>query len=198
MGSHVKALAREGDARRSGRGTAGRGAAVGRAGAVAGEIRDVMDSFRRIVHALRMSGQGARGAFDLSAAQLFVLREVQKQGSPSVNELAAATHTDQSSVSAVVQKLVDKKLVIRSRSAADKRKAVVTLTVAARALLRRVPSVPQDRLIAAIQNLPSGERQLLARMLQELAMQTDPQRGVPPLFFEESSRNAKARSNDHP
>jgi DNA-binding MarR family transcriptional regulator len=59
----------------------------------------VLDAVRRIVQALRESSRQAERQVGLSGAQLFVLQKLAESPASSVNELAARTHTHQSSVS---------------------------------------------------------------------------------------------------
>lgn len=87
------------------------------------DSRLVLDCIRRIVRALRLFDREAEKRVGLSGAQVFVLEKLADGGGASINELADRTHTHQSSVSVVVQKLVDRKLVRRSSSARDWRGA---------------------------------------------------------------------------
>lgn len=81
-----------------------------------GNATEIMDSFRRIVRALRSSHRAA-GDLDLTGAQLFVLATLGTAVGPmGVKELAERTRTDQSTVSVVVGRLVDRGLVKRVRS----------------------------------------------------------------------------------
>jgi DNA-binding MarR family transcriptional regulator len=136
--------------------------------AAAGEVRAVLDSIRRIVRLLRVSSREAEREVGLTGAQLFVLQKLAEAGVLSVNELAERTHTHQSSVSVVAQSLVDKDLVARSKSAADGRRLELTLTPAAKALLRKAPGAAQDRLIEALDRLPAATRAQLAKSLGKL------------------------------
>src|SRR5262245_58016101 len=86
------------------------------------DIRRVLDAIRRVVRVLRVSAVEAERTLGLSAAQLFVLHKLGDGQSVSVNELAERTHTHQSSVSVVAQRLVDGGLVRRQESAADGRR----------------------------------------------------------------------------
>ena len=62
----------------------------------------MLDAVRRIVQTLRESSRAAEKAVGLSGAQLFVLQTLAEAPGLSLNELAARTHTHQSSVSTVV------------------------------------------------------------------------------------------------
>ena len=95
----------------------------------------ILDAIRRLVRHLRLADRAAQGELGISGAQLFVLVELGKTGSLSLNDLAARTRTDQSSVSVVVSRLVDAGLVTRERDARDARRLVLNLTKNGRALL---------------------------------------------------------------
>src|SRR5213083_186147 len=73
----------------------------------------ILDAIRRLVRHLRLADRAAQTDLGISGAQLFVLTELGKTGSLSLNDLALRTRTDQSSVSVVVSRLVDAGLVTR-------------------------------------------------------------------------------------
>jgi len=100
----------------------------------------VLDSVRRLVRTLRVSDRAAQQAAGVSAAQLFVLSELGKTPNMSLRELAERTYTDQSSVSAVVTRLVATELVSRERAEDDGRRLVLALTRAGRAALKKAPA----------------------------------------------------------
>src|SRR3954468_11045805 len=115
--------------------------------------RRVLDSIRRIAQSIRLASRAAERVSGLSGAQLFVLQKLADGEAASLNDLAARTLTHQSSVSVVVQRLVDRKLVTRAASRDDARRVVLSLTPAGRALVRKSPQAAQERLIEAIESL---------------------------------------------
>jgi DNA-binding MarR family transcriptional regulator len=136
---------------------------------------------------LRLASRASEKRLGLSAAQLFVLQKLAETDAASVNELAERTLTHQSSVSVVVRKLVERRLVRRSVSPTDHRQLELALTSTGRSLLRRAPQPAQDRLIAAIRRMPSDAQQQLTLLLEQLAANASSGAGIPPLFFEESA-----------
>ncbi|HEX3866149.1 MAG TPA: MarR family transcriptional regulator, partial [Gemmatimonadaceae bacterium] len=76
-------------------------------------ISSALTSIRRLVRVLRLNAQRTYTAAGLSAAQLFVLQQLPKAGSLSLNELATRTLTDRSSVADVVDRLRAQGLVDR-------------------------------------------------------------------------------------
>ena len=155
---------------------------------MADETQAVLDGVRRIVHALRESSRRIEQRFGLSGAQLFVLQKLGESQPASVNDLAARTHTHQSSVSTVVSRLVANGFVRRLRSAADARQVELSLTPKGRRLASRTPDVAQDRLIAGIARLPVSRRRALASSLSQLAAAVHSGSETPAMFFEEKGR----------
>lgn len=156
----------------------------------------MLDSIRRIVRALRLFDREAEKHAGLSGAQLFVLQNL-GEGGLSINDLAERTHTHQSSASVVVDKLVRRGLVMRTRSPEDFRRAELRMTKAGRDVLRSSPPAAQQRLIAALAELSKPRRKMLAQLLLELIQKTGIDRHPPTLFFEEGNtreRRASSRS----
>lgn len=148
-----------------------------------GATRDVLDAVRRIVQALHQSSRSAEQQHGVSGAQLFVLQRLSESPAASLNELAARTHTHQSSVSVVVGKLVRRGLVRRSKAGDDGRRLELSLTPAGHRLVRRAPHAAQDRLIAAVNKLPLPRRAVLADALNDLATAVSSKRRAE-MFFE--------------
>ncbi len=146
-----------------------------------------LDSLRRIVRVLREAARLAERRFGLSGAQLFVLHKLAGASPMSLNELARRTHTHQSSVSTVVTRLVEQRLVLRVRSERDGRMLQLTLTPAGARVAKRSPDPPTERLIEAIESLPRKQQKALASALMAVA-KTIGATGRPIMFFEERKR----------
>jgi MarR family transcriptional regulator, organic hydroperoxide resistance regulator len=128
----------------------------------------VVVSIRRIVQALRLASQRTQIKAGISAAQLFVLQQLGADDGLSLNELAARTFTDRSSVAAVVERLHARKFVERTVDSSDRRRAAVHLTPAGRRVLQRAPDAPTTMLIAALSKLDERQRTTLAASLRRL------------------------------
>lgn len=135
------------------------------------DLTSVLDSIRAIVRELRLSGRSSEQTLGVSGAQLFVLQKLAEVPVQSLSELAARTHTDPSSVSVVVSRLVARGLVNRSASAVDARRVDISLSANGRALARRAPRAAQAQLIEAAAQLPSRQLKSLARDLSALVEQ---------------------------
>jgi DNA-binding MarR family transcriptional regulator len=158
--------------------------AARRAPASSADVRAALDALRRIVQALRHP-TATGGRQRLTSAQLFALQRVAEHPGLSLNELAALTFTHQSSVSVVVQRLVERGLVARVHASDDHRRLRLTLTREGRRVLHDAPPAVQDQLIAALRALPRAKRRTLAEALAALAQSVTPKdEPHPPMFFE--------------
>lgn len=154
-----------------------------------------MDAFRRIVHALRSSHRAAAD-LDLTGAQLFVLATLSAAGEPmGVKELAERTRTDQSTVSVVVGRLVERGLVERARSTVDTRRVELSLTARGKMLLQKTPTtVAQQRLAEALWQLSASDAGILSRILKGIVeMMGEADAPAPMLFDEATAEQTKTR-----
>ena len=127
----------------------------------------ILDSIRAIVKALRDSGRDTEQRLGITSAQLYVLQELREKPA-SINELAARTYTHQSSVSMVVARLVENRLVSRSAARNDARKVSISLTPAGRAILRKAPDAAQTRIMSALRSMSKSDLQSLSTGLESL------------------------------
>ena len=153
----------------------------------------ILDAIRRLVQLLRLSDRAAQARVGLSAAQLFVLSELGKDGALSLKELAERTRTDQSSVSVVVARLVKAGLITRDRAEDDARRLVLKLSRTGRAVLQRAPVIAQERLLEALETLSPPARRQFADAFAKVLGAMGAEKGTPPMLFEESPAAKRKR-----
>ncbi|MBS1902780.1 MAG: MarR family transcriptional regulator [Bacteroidetes bacterium] len=148
------------------------------------ETRDLVNSIRRIVQALRVASRDSEKKLGLSAAQLFVLQKLKEEEDLSLNDLADRTLTHQSSVSVVVQRLVEKKLIKRDRSKEDARQLVLNLTDKGRKIVAKAPHARQEWMIDALEAMnPRSRKQFDATFKEFLQiLHLDSDKPAPMLF----------------
>ena len=139
-----------------------------------------MDALRRIVHALHSANARTESSLRVSAAQLFVLRQIDAEPGISMSGLAERTRSAQSSVSEVVARLVAEDLVERSRSLQDGRRAELRVTKKGKKVAGSSRETVQEQLVAAFERLPAADRATLASLmdlwLAEAELDTAPAR----------------------
>ena len=130
-------------------------------------IAEIMDGVRAVVRALRINTRAIEKQMGISLAQLWVLQILAQGPAESLNELAVATATHQSSVSVVVRRLVERDLVTRTTVSADKRRVRIELTEAGRGLLGKAPPTVQVALVAALRRMAPERRHELAKLMTD-------------------------------
>ena len=146
---------------------------------------DILNALRALVQSLRVTSRAAEKQLGLSGAQLFVLETLASGDSLSIGELAERTFTHQSSVSVVVSRLIEQKLVASSKSPDDARKVLQTITEAGRKKLKAAPVSVQDRLIRALAKQKTSDLLTTRTVLLRVMKDAGTGEGAPPMFFEE-------------
>src|SRR5438477_10481293 len=142
------------------------------------DTQRILDSVRKLVRILRLADRAAQREVGLSGAQIFVLQELGRSPSLSLNELSERTRTDQSSVSVVVTRLVEAGHVSRDRDGRDARRLVLNLTKSGRALLQKAPAAAQVAMIDAFERLPPAERRRFADIFEQILEHLGAEKGV--------------------
>jgi len=161
-----------------------------------GDALAVMEALRRVVRFLRLADRRAEGAVGLSAAQMFVVTALEAAPATSMSDLAARTLTDQSSVSTVVARLVERGLVARRRASGDKRRVELALTARGRDVAARAPELAQVRIVRALEAMPRDERRALVAALGRFVTAIGADQLAPRMLFEDepaSPRRPRAR-----
>jgi DNA-binding MarR family transcriptional regulator len=153
---------------------------------------EALDAIRRIIRVLRLSSSETEREFGVSGAQLFVLQQLADGPLGSINELAARTLTHQSSVSVVVRRLVERGLVARRSSPADRRRRELHLTAAGRRLASRAPAPIQVRLIAGLRALQPRELRSLSQLLTQVVERMGASGEPASMIFSEPARGPVA------
>jgi len=144
-----------------------------------------MNTVRSVVRALRLNTRSIEGKLGISLAQLFVLQQLSDRPADSLNELAERTATHQSSVSVVVRRLVDRGLVTRVASSADRRRVQIALTPDGEAMLRGAPPTVQSDLIRGMSRMQPEQRTTLADLLETWVLASGIDLAAAPMMFED-------------
>jgi len=136
-----------------------------------------VDAVRRIMRVLRIAEQRTQLETGISTAQVLVLQQLEDGEALSLTELAERTSTDRSSVTDVVDRLVERGLAHRVRDRGDARRMAVSITRRGRALLRRAGRSPAAVLVAGLRGLNPAQLRAVGRSLDQLSEALDRQQG---------------------
>lgn len=129
--------------------------------------REILDVTPIIIQALRFTMRSTRSA-DLSVPQFRTLAYINRTPGASLSAAAEFIGLTLSSMSILVNGLVERGLVDRETSSEDRRRIHLTLTDTGHALLRRVHEATEARLAGIVAPLSDADRTTVVRALELL------------------------------
>lgn len=155
------------------------------------ELPDVLQFMQllwAVVHGLERTSKRMSGAIGVTGPQRLVLRVVGLRPGMSAGDLATVLHVHPSTLTGVLQRLVDHRLLIRRHDPLDRRRAILRLTARG----HRVNALDQGTVESAVADALAAvgprDRAATRRVLARLASQLQPPDGG----MESASRRGRA------
>lgn len=133
------------------------------------ELTELAGALRAVWHAL-VSGMHSSGALEGLQRQQFWVLGALARGPLRMSDLASCTQTSQASLTGIVDRLVERGLVVRERAGADRRVVEVALTPEGQAEMRRAHAGMLDRLEELLSPLGTEERLEFARLVSAITV----------------------------
>lgn len=134
---------------------------------------EVLRKFRLIYGSVRQHFREVERSCGVSGSQIWILKEINKSPGIGVSELAARLSVHQSTCSQLLEKLVARGMVVKTRSQKDQRCVGLTLTPSAAGLLVRAPGPAEGLLPEALEAMSESGRTRLDAALTELIQQLE-------------------------
>ncbi|MDT8446524.1 MAG: MarR family transcriptional regulator [bacterium] len=128
----------------------------------------ILQSLRRIIHAVDQHSKKLKSQTDLTAPQLVCLGQIAAQGPVSVAHLAKAVFLSASTVVGILDRLELKGLVQRARDLKDRRVVWVSLTEAGQSFAKTAPSPLQDKLSDRLGDLQRDQQLAICQSLERI------------------------------
>lgn len=129
---------------------------------------EILRSLRRITRAIDIHSRRLAQAHRLTGPQLVCLRQIHKDGETTPSALARQISLSQATVTGILDRLAARGLVTRVRSESDRRRVMLTLTAAGRAVADTAPSPLQQRFADRLTALPEEGQARIAEVLQQI------------------------------
>ncbi len=128
----------------------------------------IIQQLRVIFRAIQAHSRKVEKVCGLSSAQLWMLYEVSLSDGIKVSELASILSIHRSTSSNMLDKLENKNLIYRNRSASDQRSVHIHITTEGEALLTKAPSPPRGHITDTLARLTDKQLAALETSLQPL------------------------------
>ena len=129
----------------------------------------VLNALRRICRALDVHSRELARECDLTSPQLMCLRVLGDAGTMMPSEMARAVSLSQATVTGILDRLSQRKLITRRRNPRDKRRVILRLTDAGRDLLANAPSPLHGGLATTLRAMSDIERITIHDTLERVA-----------------------------
>lgn len=135
--------------------------------------RDALIAIRRILRAAELAARDVTERSGLTPSQVIVLQIISREGQAGAGAVADAARLSQATITSILDRLEEKKLITRTRDAVDRRRLMLELTAAGRTALADTPDVLQYRFVARFEKLPDWEQASMIAALERLAVMLD-------------------------
>jgi DNA-binding MarR family transcriptional regulator len=132
----------------------------------------VIVAIRRLIRAVDLHSRTLVGSHGLTGPQALILKAAQS-GSRTAGDLAAEVRLSQGTVTDILNRLEQRRLIARLRDTADRRRVRVEVTDAGRALLEQSPPLLQECFATRFNSLQEWEQTQLLASLQRIAAMMD-------------------------
>ncbi|WP_422027467.1 MarR family winged helix-turn-helix transcriptional regulator [Roseovarius sp.] len=126
-------------------------------------------ALRRILRATDTYARDLAQSAGLTAVQFRVLQLIAERGHCTATEISHRMIVSQATVTALVDKLVKKGLVVREKSNTDRRQTNIILTDEGRATVDNAPDALQQQFVARFEALEDWEQSMIVASLERVA-----------------------------
>lgn len=126
-------------------------------------------ALRRINRALDVYSKRLHRECNITSPQIFSLYALAKNGEQTLSELAQDLNLSVSTVNGIIDRLVLRGLVSRTRSKQDQRKTTLSITAAGVDILNTIPELLPDIFTQAFSRLSPKDQENLTQLLEKLA-----------------------------
>jgi len=128
----------------------------------------VFQSLRRIIRAVDLHSKKLSAQHKITGPQLMCLLAVADHEPVTGSAIARHVHLSPSTVIGILDRLEAKELIRRERDPKDRRLVRVSLAEQGRALVKSAPSLLQDKLAEAMNDLPEADQATIAGSLDQI------------------------------
>lgn len=155
-------------------------------------------ALRRIQQRTDQASKRLAQMVGVTPSQLMVLQYLQDQGELSAGQIATLTQLKHATITALVDKMVDRSFVSRRKCDEDKRKVWLKLEPAGEAVIRSAPNLLQETFSLRFEELPQWQQAMLIATLEQVASILDAENidAAPVLHAGEINETFSANSKD--
>ncbi len=136
-------------------------------------IDSCLVALRQILRATEIAGRDLAQQAGLTSVQFRALQMVGETGQTTAKAIATRMHVSQATVTALVDRLVSHRCVVREKSLEDRRQTHIVVTEFGRQTIENAPDPLQQRFVRRFKDLEDWEQAMLVAGLERVASMLD-------------------------
>lgn len=130
---------------------------------------DALIALRKIQQRTDQASKILAQTVGLTPSQLLVLQYLQDRGETSAGQLSTLTHLKHATITALIDKMVERGFVTRSKNEEDRRRVWIKLQAKGEEAILSAPNLLQDTFSTRFEKLPSWQQAMLVAALEQVA-----------------------------
>ena len=130
---------------------------------------EIVISLRRIIQSMALHSKYLYKRYGMTGPQLMILKKITELGKTSMSILAGKVSLTIATVSGIIDRLENQKLIIRERSNIDRRQMIVWATPLGEEIIQSDPPLMQTSFFDGFNCLENWEKYMILSVLERLA-----------------------------
>ncbi len=131
---------------------------------------EILITLRQITRAMSIYSKSLDKHYGLTSPQLLILHELLQFDQIAIGEIARKISLSQATVTDIIDRLVIKGLVTRTKNNLDRRQVLIKITSNGKNIINKRPSLLQKDFLAKFNQLQKWEQHLLLSSVEKLAL----------------------------
>jgi len=130
---------------------------------------EILITLRKIARAMSIYSKSLDKHYGLTSPQLLILHELFQSDQIAIGEIARKISLSQATVTDIIDRLIIKGLVTRTKSSLDRRQVLIKITSNGKDIINKKPSLLQKDFLAKFDELQKWEQHLLLSSVERVA-----------------------------
>ena len=131
---------------------------------------EILVTLRQIVRAMSIYSKSLDKHFGLTYPQLLILHELFQSDQIAIGEIARKISLSQATVTDIIDRLIIKGLVTRTKNSLDRRQVLIKISPNGKNIINKKPSLLQKDFLAKFDTLQKWEQHLLLSSVERIAL----------------------------
>ncbi len=130
---------------------------------------EILATLRQISRAMSIYSKSLEKHYGLTSPQLIILQELSHDDYIAIGEIARKISLSQATVTDIIDRLITKGLVTRTKNNLDRRQVLIKITPDGKSIISKKPTLLQKEFLAKFAQLKRWEKHLLLSSVEKIA-----------------------------